>query len=206
MLLSDYMTIFSGRERESSQPNPDLISTTGDKLKPEWVDSIEQDYGGFLRRVTFLPGINMIVQGADDDSLYVILRGNVIIIKQEADGTSLEQFRFGGRGAVVGEIRALNSTILRTRTVRADTEVEATRLYPQDLKKWNFGGKPWSDIHSFLRDLAEQRWRNLSAGDLKIGGVDFWANPVKGEESLLPLDNPPIRLGPLSRRIKQELP
>lgn len=150
----------------------------------------------------------MILQGANDDTLYVIVEGDVSIIKQESDGTQTEQLTFGGRGAVVGEIRALNPTILRTRTVRADTEVEAIILYPEDLTKWNFEGRPWGDIHGFLRDLAEQRWRALSDEDLKLGGIDFQKQFTEStifqqEPEVFRLPDVPVNPpGPLSRRIQ----
>lgn len=198
------------REGESSQEDSTPIPQgfpSPDKLKPEWVDKIEESYGGGVRSVVFQPGLNIILQGANDDALYVILRGDVSIIKQ-SDGGQTEQFTFGGRGAVVGEIRALNPTILRTRTVRAVTEVEAVRLYPTDLQKWNFEGKPWGGIHGFLRDLAEQRWRGLSDEDLKLGGLDFQKQLTEGrvqqEPEVLKWPDVPMNpQGPLSRRIQK---
>lgn len=148
---------------------------TSSRLPASYLNAITERYGQGFRKGRFPEGVNLITQGAhgkDDDSLYVILDGEVDIVKSNSWGET-RQARIGGPGTLVGEIRAGNLSIPRTRTVRVtEGGIVAITLYQEDIRTWNFEGRPWGNIHDFMTDLARTRVDSLSEDDRKAFGLD----------------------------------
>lgn len=149
--------------------------STSSRLPASYLNAITERYGQGFRKGRFPEGVNLITQGAhgkDDDSLYVILDGEVDIIKSNSWGET-RQARIGGPGTLVGEIRAGNLSIPRTRTVRVtEGGIVAITLYQEDIRTWNFEGRPWGNIHDFMENLARTRIESMSDEDRKEFGLD----------------------------------
>lgn len=198
---------------EFAGDNSRLMHSTPSVLPEEYYDEIANMRG---RRTEFSAGANLFTQGSmgsEDDTFYVIVRGAVYIVRVGEDGTEEIQTRVGGRGAIVGEVRALNLAIPRTRTVRAAEDVVAIGIHHHDLRQWNGGERPWGEIHAFITDLARSRLESLSEADRQKFGLDDhqWGGygstniPIQPVEEISP---PPTSIiprlperGALARRI-----
>lgn len=187
-------------------------------LPEEYYDSIADLRG---RRTEFAAGTNLFIQGStepEDDMLYVIVRGEVDIVRVGEGGAEEIQARVGGQGTIVGEIKALLGLKLpRTRTVRASEDVVAIGIHHHDLRQWNGGERPWGKIHAFITELAQSRLASLSARDRQMFELDDlqWGSqgstniPIQPTEeistpptSIVPrLPEPVVGGGALVRRI-----
>ncbi len=173
-------------ESKNSDNKYGVELNTSARLPEEFYEAIYEEYGRGIRRVLFREGVDLVKQGAqgsDDNKLFVFIKGSVDIIKAGRFAAEEIQARIGGKGTVLGEIRALNLEIPRTRTARASEDVLAITLFQEDLRSWNFRGKPWNRIHAFLTDLAVLRFNSFSETDRKEFGLDVrqWVFPVKKE-------------------------
>lgn len=162
------------------------------------------------RRVQFAAGTKLFIQGSmgyGDDTLYVIIIGSVNVIRVGENGAREIQARVGGRGAIVGEIRALNLAVPRTRTVEAAEDIMAIRLYHGDLTKWNGDSKPRGEIHAFITDLARRRFESFSKADREMFGLDDlqWGGQriSPPPTSITPRLPEPTGGGALARRIER---
>ncbi len=127
--------------------------------------------------VMFKPGEDIVVQGGEDQKLWIAISedGEYEVVKVDEDGTETVQARLRGPGNVIGEIRVLNPEVRRTRTVRAVTEFYALEFDAQEVAEWNGRDYPYGQIYGFLADLAMRRFDAMRGEDLKIAGADWRA-------------------------------
>lgn len=79
--------------------------------------------------VTFAPGEELMRQGGTDEDCHFILAGKVSIT---ANGATFDYGR--GKDDLVGELAAINTALVRTATLTAQTEVITLKCSPKALK------------------------------------------------------------------------
>lgn len=202
------------------QPSSNRTTTT-DSLSESQLWAVAKRYGtpglreGALR---FRQGTDIIVQGdhgPHDNRLYILLEGELDILRVDTSGNkSAPLTRIEGTGAVVGEIRALNPSVRRTRTVEAATDVHLIAISRESVASWNGAKAPWGRIYDFVLDLARLRYDSLSEEDREIAGIDEWEVPIiaplvpkaKTVVRRLKADIPPQPLSQVDAELKRKSP
>jgi len=115
----------------------DLLMATETGPPLDLLDSLSAELVAQLARRSVPAGATLIEQGSPSAAMFFILTGDLIVIRQDADG-SLHRLRRVGSGTIVGE-QALLSGAPRTAGVIAESEVEVLEVTSADYERLRTG-------------------------------------------------------------------
>lgn len=141
-----------------------MVLSLMDKLSffGQFTSSEKADLARFEHSVVRVEmGDEIIVQGDDDTSLFVLLKGEAEVTKKEAPGTVLAKLL---PGAVLGEISFISKKP-RASTVTASTEAMVLKL-DQDIME-EVGPTVRDKIKTYLLNLLIKRLDNMNMAILE---------------------------------------
>jgi CRP-like cAMP-binding protein len=116
-------------------------------------------------------------EGDPGDALYIVLKGQIRILKHDRKGQSQELANIGD-GGVLGEMSLLNDHAARSASAQAITEVSLLKLPSQKFSKLLAANS--IPAHKVVMNLAQVMSRRLLLMDEKL--VELLENGRKREE------------------------
>lgn len=173
-----------------------LIEMQPDRLPDECVDAllrlVYKDSGLQPPRRTFQYNQPVVVEEQTGSSMYVLLRGEVLV---ERRGTAIASLV--GKGAFFGEIAALYEGVLRTATVRSKLNgVDVLELSTIDIAGLVLvTQKPIIMATEIISRVAVSRIRTMSEEDMQRSNIpprSQWIHTEDGEF-------PPLKIVPANK-------
>jgi CRP-like cAMP-binding protein len=162
-LLADIIADVPGVGADRSVPVEavDLLRS----LMPEEIDALRS----FLRPMAFAAGDIIVREGATDDAIYLLTRGEVSVVTPRRSGGERRVATFSA-GMSFGEMAALERSP-RSATIYADRDVECYVLHLDDLSR-RYEAHP-RIMAALLSNLAADLSRKLRNMNGAVGTLSF---------------------------------